>query len=269
MNYWGKVAGGLIGWVAGGPVGAALGMFLGHQFDRGFQIQMGEQAYRAEYGDPRLIQTTFFHATFSIMGHIAKADGRVSEDEIRAARAVMYHMHLTPEQVKSAIALFTEGKRSDFALDQTLLQFRRDVHQRHDLFRAFVEIQMQAALASGKLHRVERDVLWRICRNLGISRVELAQIEALVRAQRGFGRGRGAAKRSHQGSLGDAYKVLGVERNATDKEVKTAYRRLINQHHPDKLVAKGLPESMLSTAKEKTREINSAYDTVKESRGMK
>ena len=98
--------------------------------------------------------------------------------------------------------------------------------------------------------------------------MELAQLEAVLRAQRHFRSE--APHRGRQGAvLGDAYKALGVEPEATDKEVKTAYRRLMNQHHPDKLVAKGMPESMLEVAKERTREINAAYDLIKERRGIK
>ncbi len=271
MYWWGKIAGGILGWMllgafGLGPVGFIAGLIIGHQIDRGLEKGSGGGVRF----DTRQIQDVFFSTTFSVMGHVAKADGRVSEDEIRAARGVMYHLHLAPEQVKEAIRLFTDGKRSDFPLRAMIEKFRLACRSRHDLCRAFIEIQMQAALATGGIHPNARRMLWDICRQLGITRVELAQIEALIRAQFAFhGQQQQQQPRHTSDAVTDAYKVLGVTRETTDKEVKTAYRRLMNQHHPDKLVARGLPESMMQTAKEKTREIRAAYDAIKKARDMR
>ena len=118
---------------------------------------------------------------------------------------------------------------------------------------------------AGSIQPRDRELLWRIAQNLGIGRVELAQIEALVRAQARANSGQTVDPGQ---SLDEAYRVLGVTPSASDREVKTAYRRLMNQHHPDKLVARGLPESMMEVSKEKTREIRAAYDRIKVQRGM-
>ena len=134
------------------------------------------------------------------------------------------------------------------------------MRDRPDLTRAFVEIQMQAAVAAGTVDRAKRSLLWQVAQSLGVGRVELAQIEALARAHQARGEGKEFV------SLEDAYGVLGVEPNASDQEVKTAYRRLMNQHHPDKLVARGLPESMMGVAEQKTQEIRAAYDRIKAQR---
>ena len=268
MYWWGKITGAILGWlilgaVRLGPLGFILGLIIGHQFDRRLERGLGAQGEI----DIREIQGIFFATTFSVMGHIAKADGRVSEHEIRAARAIMANLHLAPEQVKQAIRLFTDGKRSDFPLHHTVNRFQTACRARHDIFRAFIEIQMQAALASGVIHPKARRILWDVCRQLNVSRVELVQIEALIRAHQGF-RGQQRAPQA-DGAIEQAYGVLGVKKDATDKEVKTAYRRLMNQHHPDKLVSRGLPESMMEVAKEKTREIRAAYDRIREARGMR
>jgi len=135
------------------------------------------------------------------------------------------------------------------------------------LLRSFMEIQFHLLLSKGSIHSAERDSLWRIASGLGINRVELTQLEAILRAQHSFGGGQSHVDPAQE--LNEAYKALGVESSASDKEIKTAYRRLMNQHHPDKLAAKGLPESMMEVAKEKTREIRAAYDRVKEARGFK
>ncbi len=260
VSWTGKAIGAVLGGMAGGPVGAVVGAIVGHQFDRGV-------------GDSRAIpspsvQQAFFEATFLVMGHIAKADGRVSETEIRAARAVMHHMRLSPDQVQDAIRLFSEGKQPDFPLEDTTEGLYRLSLRRHGLHRAFIEIQIQAMLAAGNISANERDVLWRVAQSLRVSRVELAQIEALIRLHRARS-GSGARDRPVKADLGQSYRILGVAPDAADRDVKTAYRRLMNQHHPDKLKARGMPESMIPVAEEKTREIRAAYDAIRESRGMR
>ncbi len=258
MSWWGKVIGGAFGYMVGGPLGAILGAALGHNFDQGVE---GYDPKRTGYqARQQRIQTAFFTATFSVMGHICKADGRVSKDEIRTARQVMDHMELGPDQVKAAIALFNEGKKSGFPLDAVLFQLRREIGHRTNLKRMFIEIQSMAAGADGSIHPRERSLLVHVCEVLGISQYELESL--LASAAGGFQRPQ------TQTTLDDAYKLLGVSPSASDAEVKKAYRRLMNRHHPDKLVSKGLPEEMVKLATERTGEISRAYDRIKEQRGF-
>lgn len=259
MGWGGKIIGAAFGAMAGGPVGAVLGALLGHQFDRG----LSEAGRRS----PPEAQEAFFSATFAVMGHIAKADGRVSEDEIRSARSIMHHMQLRPEQVTEAIRLFNEGKRPDYPVGEALGRLRGLSDRSRNLERAFIEIQMQAMLAAGPVHPAARRVLWDVASQLGIGRVELAQIEALIRLQSARAQ---RPKEAHSGTrVAESYKVLGIEPTASDREIKTAYRRLMNQHHPDKLRARGMPDSMIPVAEEKTREIRAAYDNIRETRGTR
>lgn len=259
MGWWGKIVGGAFGFMLGGPLGAVLGAALGHNLDRGYeQLKLaGPQAQQR-------IQTAFFTATFTIMGRVAKADGRVSEDEIAFARAVMQTMQLDEAQREVAIRLFHEGKQAGFPLDESLDQFRKECHRRSTLMRVFLEIQLQAAYADGTLSDGERDLLVYIFERLGFSEAEFEHLEAVVRGASTF-TGEAAGKDPRQ-RLQEAYAVLGVAEGAGDDEVKKAYRRLMSQHHPDKLVAKGLPEEMMQLAKEKTQEIQAAYETIREAR---
>lgn len=258
MQWAGKALGGVLGLLAGGPLGSFLGIVLGHQFDQGLVERLSGTR---GIGSAKT-RALFFASTFSVMGYIAKSDGRVSEEEIRAARRIMHGMGLSPEQVALAIEHFTRGKSLDFRLSESLSGLRAALQGRRELVRAFVEIQLQALVASGGLDRAKRDLLWRVARELGMGRVELAQIEALVRAQQAS-----AMRVDHRGrDLAAAYRVLGVAPDAATKEIKLAYRRLMSQHHPDKLVARGLPESMRANAEQKTREIRAAYDRIKAQR---
>ena len=268
MAWWGKLLGGAFGYMLGGPLGALLGMALGHRLDKGVDSFEGEAAGWTP-GEQERIQAAFFTATFSVMGHLAKADGRVAPDEIRMAEEVMRRMQLTPEMREAAKELFREGKSPGFDLDAVLAQLRRECGRRRNLLRMFLEIQVQAAYADGRLHEAEARLLQQVAARLGISPRELAHIEALVRAARHFagaGAAGGEAQAPSRDRLEEAYAILGVSPQASDAEVKKAYRRLMNQHHPDKLVARGLPEEMVKMATEKTQEIKAAYDTIRRAR---
>ena len=263
MSWWGKVFGGAFGFMLGGPLGALLGTALGHGFDRGLQIQ-------ANFGgdDAEQIQTAFFTAVFSIMGHLAKADGRVSQDEIRAARATMAHMRLSDAQKDAAIRLFQAGKEPDFPLDDILDQFAAVCGRRRNLRQMFLEILVGSALADGGLGRSERAILERVCTRLGFGVQHLEHLLMMANAARhAWGsENAGTPAASERLCLEDAYGVLGVRSDTTDADVKRAYRRLMSQHHPDKLVSKGLPEEMMQLAKEKTQDIKAAYDMIVQAR---
>jgi DnaJ like chaperone protein len=272
LSWWGKLVGGAFGFMLGGPIGALLGAVLGHNFDKGLKALPDEPGLSA--GDRERVQTAFFAATFAVLGRVAKADGRVSPEEIRMAEAVMDEMSLGADMRRTAIELFNQGKSADFDLDAVVRQFRQECHGRTTLIAMFIEIQLQAAYADGSLDEAEDRLLRHICSLLGVSELDYQRLERRIRVERGFAgsdRGTGGGGARGQASargptLADAYAVLGVTANASDAEVKRAYRRLLSQHHPDKLVSKGLPEEMMKMASQKTHEIRQAYELVRESR---
>ena len=256
MSWWGTVIGGTLGYMFGGPLGAILGAALGRNFSRGIQLNDGQPGYGA--GQQERVQAAFFTATFSVMGHVAKADGRVTPDEISAARSIMDQMQLSAAQRKAAIGLFSEGKKDDFPLHDVLQQFRTECHRRRNLLQIFLEIQIATAMADGHVHADEKRLIKRIGELLGFAATDIDKLFRFTNSSRSY-------SSDHQ-TLPEAYKVLGVEKSASDAEVKKAYRRLMSQHHPDKLIAKGLPEEMIKLATEKTQTIKSAYEQIKESR---
>lgn len=264
MTQWtGKVVGGLIGLVALGPPGAVLGIILGHQFD----TKSEEGDVSAEALDPVAIGERFFQTTFRVMGRVAKADGRVSEQEIAAARAVMTELRLGAAQIQAAIGYFTEGKEPGFDVDAALDSLRSACSGRPDLLRIFLEIQMRAALAGNNLEGPARALMQRVASRLRISFLELAQIEAVLRIRSGSF-SREAPRSSMEQQLEQAYKVLETSPRASNDEVVKAYRRQLSRHHPDKLKANGLPESMIEHAKQRTQQIIEAYELIRERRGM-
>lgn len=260
MQWVGKAIGGILGLAAGGVPGSLIGIALGHQVDQGLFKQRPRVS-----SEPRAISRLFFEVAFEIMGRVAKIDGRVSEEEIRIARRIMSDMRLTDAQVQEAIEHFTRGKRADYAFDERIAALAEHIAGRDELALAFLQVQLQAAIGAG-MNAEKRRELTRIAALLGVGRLAFLQIEALVRA---YGQRSAPAHPETASSIDDAYRALGLERAATDEQVKTAYRRLMNRHHPDKLVARGLPPSMASVAEQKTREIRAAYEKIKAARGLK
>jgi DnaJ like chaperone protein len=294
-GWYGKIIGAILGYLIGrGLLGAIVGLVLGHQFDvaaqrrsGGLKGPLGGGAARTGSApgegpgraDPAELRRSFFEATFQVMGHVAKSDGLVTEQEIGAAREAMRRFALSDADRRRAIELFTAGKAADFPVEATLARLRWLSGDQSDLCRLFVQIQLEAALQGNGLAPRARAVFQRMCRTLGISGLEFASLEAMLRmrasanghgpgARPGNGGGPSAQARS-TARLADAYEVLGVATTAADAEVTRAFRRLMSQNHPDKLVAQGLPESMVAAAHERTQRILEAYETIKSHRGIK
>ncbi|WP_070988106.1 co-chaperone DjlA [Halofilum ochraceum] len=264
MSWWGKLVGGAFGLMVGGPLGAVLGAALGHSFDRGLN---GIESPLGGAGSQERAQAAFFTTTFSCMGHLAKVDGKVSPSEIQLAEAVIQKMQLTPDQREAAIRLFNQGKQSDFDLDGTLRQFRDECRRRTNVIQMFIEIQLQAAYADGDLDQAEEQLLLHMCSILGIPEQRFRLLERMLRGGQRSQQRAGGPPRQEGMSLADAYEILGVSKDASDDEVKKAYRRLMSQHHPDKLVSKGLPDEMVEMAKSKSQDISLAYERIREARG--
>jgi DnaJ like chaperone protein len=266
MKWIGKAFGALLGAVAAGPVGAAIGVLLGHQYD--VHAEADQEALPP--GELAGVAESFFRATFRVMGYLAKADGRISQQEIAAARGVMAELRLTSAQVQEAIARFTEGKQPYFEVGRELTALHQACRGRPDLMRVFLEIQVRAALAGNNLDGPVRPLMNRVAGALGISPPELAHIEAVLRIQHGSFQAGGRPERAatRGADLSEAYKVLETASGASDEEVVKSYRRQLSRHHPDKLKANGLPESMLSHAKQRTQLIIEAYELIRARRGM-
>ncbi|MDN5449977.1 MAG: co-chaperone DjlA [Enterobacterales bacterium] len=277
MQYWGKLIGLVLGLMSGtGFWGVVLGLLIGHMIDKSRQVRssgyFSNQAQR---------QSLFFSTTFQVMGHLTKSKGRVTEVDIHVASALMERMQLHGAARTAAQQAFREGKQADFPLRDKLRELRSICFGRVDLIRMFLEIQLQAAFADGSLHPNERAVLYVIAEELGFSRIQFDQFLSMMEGGRQFGGGYqqqgqyqqqggyGGYQRQSGPTLADACKVLGVKPNDDAKTIKRAYRKLMSEHHPDKLVAKGLPPEMMEMAKQKAQEIQAAYDLIKKEKGFK
>lgn len=279
----GKLIGILLGSMIFNLPGAIIGFFIGHQFDkarmqqtRGFQSGFGT-------GSTQQNQTEFFQAAYAVMGHVAKASGQVTQEEIQLASVMMDRMNLSDEQKRIAQEAFRQGKDANFPLLDTLRKVRFSSGRRRDLLQFFLELQISAAFADGSLHPSEIQVLQTVAKELGFSEQYLQQRlrmqEAAFRFQQSGGFGGYQQQGGQSGGqwqqqttasqLSDAYDVLGIDKDADPKTIKRAHRKLMNEHHPDKLLAKGLPPEMMEVAKQKAQEIQAAYDLIKKEKGFK
>lgn len=262
-RWLGKFIGFVLGFLMLGPIGALLGFFAGRYFDRGL-VQLDRRPPQEHLADA---QRVFYETVFRVMGHLAKADGRVSEAEVAQAEALMRQMDLTDEHRAEAIALFKEGSNPAFSLDDAMIRFQSSCGHYLRLRRLLLEYLLHIAFADGELHDAERLTLRAVADWLGMSGPVFERLLQMYQAQFAFssgsGRRAGASAADH---LADAYRALGLDASASDREVKSTYRRLMSQHHPDKLIAQGVPADMLKVATEKSQEISAAYDLIMKSR---
>jgi DnaJ like chaperone protein len=256
MSWNVVVFGALIGFLLTRSVwGAVAGAIVGYMLaPKGFRV--------ASQNGTASISSEFFRTTFEIMGYVAKSDGRVSEAEIDAARRVMQELRLGPNDVAAAIACFTAGKSPGYDANLSVERLRESCGPRYDLLRAFVDLQLRAALAGNGISPPAHRILRGIAQRLGLSELEFANMEASLRSRQN-------GARAPSNNLAQCYSELEVDAGISDAELVKAYRRQMSRHHPDKLVANGLPESMAQMAKEKTQRIQEAYEVIRAARGMR
>jgi DnaJ like chaperone protein len=252
----------LLGLLFGGVRGLVIGALIGYGARWAFVTLLKRGL---EQGQER-----FLDSTFAVMGALSKADGVVTRDEIEAAERVFDMLRLVPAQRAQAREAFNRGKASEFDLDAEIDRLRGTVVVgRGPLLRLFLQLQCMAVAADGRVDAAEHAMLVRIAVRLGLTERDVAQLEALLRTGGTRGAGSDGPRAAPTADrLTDAYTALGLTQGTSDAEIKRAYRRLVSENHPDKLAAKGLPESMRQVAEERTREINVAYDLIKESRGL-
>ena len=247
-----KLSGGLIGQLSGfGNVGGITG------------IKTNKQA-------------AFFKTVFTLMGKLAKADGRISEQEIAHVETFMQQLNMSTENRKRAINHFQEGAKTDFDIEPLIQEFNKVNASSPNLKQMVMVYLIRVAVADGKLDQAETDLLRSIAQQFGYSPQAFEQLMAMLHGQDQFSGGQykhgghssGVGGYTSVNAIAAAYQALGVTKENTDAEIKKAYRRLVSEYHPDKLMGQGLPEEMIKEATERSQEIQTAYDTIKKSRGM-
>ena len=254
-----KIIGVVLGYLAWGFFGAFLGYFLGSSIDRAMSYGIGG----INPLSARQRQEVFLETVFALMGKLAKSDGHISQDEINHVEQFITQMGMSSEHRQRAITQFKLGAETNFDIEPTLNQFMSHCGHTLNLKQVLLMYLIVMALADGRIDPAELALLEKIALRLGYSPAEFRQLLDMVRNQSHFSHGQPTSA----SALSDAYKALGVSEKATDQEVKRAYRKLMSQYHPDKLMGQGVPEDMIKVATKQAQEIQVAYDLIKKQRG--
>jgi len=268
MSWFGKVIGGTFGLFLGGPLGAVAGAALGHLFFDSPQEQIRQDEGQ---GRPRFtasaerIQAAYFIALFSLLGKIAKADGKVTKDEGDLVVRFLDQMRITGQQREFAIQVFNEAKGIHYSVEELAQQFRQVTGRRRDLTFGLMEMLFQVAMADGTFHPEEEAQIRRVATVVGLGQYEW---NTLYHRYVGGAGGSGGYASGRRPSLQEHYETLGVSESDSDEQVRKAYRRLAKENHPDSLIAKGLPEEFVEYATERFQRIQNAWDEVRKARGI-
>ena len=253
MSIWGKILGGAIGFGIGGPIGALIGVAAGH-----FAVdkqRSGTSRPRLEDHSPwshEARQVAFTVAVIALTAKLAKADGQVTRDEVDALKRVV---RIPPEASAQVGAIFNQAKNDATGYEPYARQIASIMAGNRQMLAELLAALLMIAHADGTYHQAERDYIASVAQIFGFSAAELHRIESTFVAG-------GAAPET------DPYEILGVKASASDQEIKSAYRALLRENHPDTLIAQGLPEDFIEVANKKMAEINAAYDRVKAERGI-
>lgn len=270
MSWMGRIIGLLLGWAMGKWLGALIGFVAGYYFDKAWRN------FRAAFSPEQRqkIELALFHCIFPLLGRMAKADGRVSENEIQAAESMMDRMRLSPEMREEAKRLFKKGVAPEFDLSVVMGEFLSVATNYPHLKQILLVYLITMAMSDHELHEAEIGFLREVAFLLGYSEAAFQQLLRMMQAQNQFRQRQSQSGYSYSGAQAEAsvdklalaYDALGVASTASDDEIKKAYRKLMSQYHPDKLVGQGVPEDMVKVATERSQEIQAAYDLIKKSR---
>ncbi len=270
LYIFGMLLGGAAGLVLGGPVFGVVGAIAGHIFDRYRasekrrkrrrrgqpEAASGQKGGKPIFDDPtETRRIAFATAIIVLSAKLAKADGVVSRDEIDAFKR---RFMIADSDVGGIARIYDQAKQSAEGFEpyarQIAALFGRDPILLEELLIGLFEV----ARADGDLKSGEIEFLREVAKIFGFDSAKFDQIRATFRATQ-----------QPENSLARPYQVLGLSRSASDVEIKTAYRQLVRELHPDQLMAKGMPKEFISRANNRLAAVNSAYDQITKQRGLK
>lgn len=250
MGWMGKLVGGTIGFALGGPLGAIFGATFGHAFDSGTELDAAGGRQRLSTVEHH--QLTFFVAAFSMLAKLVQADGRVKKEEIDSIENFMEKdLRLAPESRNAAVNIFRTALNAPGTFDDFAGQFYSQFHHQPQMLELMIDILLRVAVSDGKMTHGEETLILSAVNTFKFSTLRYEQL-----------------KSQYVPSADKAYAVLGCRLNDSDDQVKRCYRQRVQEYHPDKIAAKGLPDEFNRFAHDKFREIQDAWDQIKAARGI-
>lgn len=252
MAWFGKVIGGAFGFFVGGPLGALLGVALGSQFDVDEKREYTD--YQSDsFSAKEREQATFFISTFTLLGKIVHADGELSQSEINAFRNMIQNeFQLGSKESQLAYNLFINSVNNQYRYEELLQQFYSIFRTNRDMLLLQLDLMVRLAVADNNFHEHEKQMIQQARTAFQVSDSDYEEI----------------LKRYTVDTLERYYAVLGCTALDSPDTIKAKYRKLVLEYHPDKVIAKGLPEEFVQFANKKFQEIQNAYEIIKKERGL-
>lgn len=257
MGWLGAGVGFVLGRMVGGTIGGLIGAMVGAYWTSEPNQKSWPHSTQANLEAQRL----FLASLSALLAKMAKADGRVSEDEIATATHIFQRFQLTREQTNFCIEAFRRAKddsHSIYEYASDLARIQSDANVREMIY----ILLWQMATTDGQLSSAEDEMLKNLPRFLQIHPFHYTRC---AREFLGAGQQDSASSRD---SLAEAYELIGCSPSASDVELKHAYHAKVKKFHPDELQRQGLPQEMIDRANEQMARINAAYTEIKKARGI-
>lgn len=252
MGFIGKLVGGTIGFAMGGPLGAVAGAVFGHAFDKNSDYDIGFENEQIAGGNAQA-QLTFFVAAFSMLAKLARSDGQITPEEVNSIERFMAEdLSLDPQSRKVARDIFHAASNTPESFQDYAVQFFNQFRGEPRLLEMMIDIMIRVSLADGNFSPSEEALL--------LSAVKIFQMSDGTYQN---------LKARYVNDLDKYYAALGCNPHDSDEHIKSQYRKLALEYHPDKIASKGLPEAFIQFANDKFREIQEAYEKIKEERHIK
>jgi len=254
MGWFGKLTFGTMGLLFGGPLGAIAGAALGHMLvdkKAGLTGQAARSIPGPGFGQVEQTQAAYFISLFSILGKLSKIDGVVTNDEIVVVQNFINSLPMEEREKQFARQVFNEAKNSPYPIEDFAAQLSQAIQNQPSLLLSFFDLLFKIAAADGKLHPAEETALKSIQNIFRISDRQYADIKAVYFQE-----------------LDKHYKMLNCTPESSNEEIKSNYKKLVKDFHPDKIISKGLPEEFVNFAESRFREIQESYEKIQKERNF-
>ncbi len=252
MGWFGKLTFGSLGMLLGGPIGAMAGAALGHMLvdkTADFAGPATRDIPQPEFGYAEKAQAAFFISLFSILGKLSKIDGVVTEDEIAVVQDFINGLPIEETEKQFARQVFSEAQNSPYRIDDFAIQLYQAVKNQPTLTLSYFDLLFRIVAADGTFHSAEEAALKRVKEIFNISDNQYEDIKAV-----------------YFNDLDKHYKILNCTPDATKEEIKSNYKKLVKDFHPDVIISKGLPEEFIDFASDRFREIQESYEKIRQER---
>ena len=246
MSIWGRLIGGAAGFALGGPIGAILGVMAGGAFDR---RSRSKSSFNFNRIDNNQKQQSFTISFIILSAKLAKSDGQVTDDEIRAFKE---KFKVPKSELNKVAKIFNEAKKDSYGYKEIANQIGNLFSDNKILLEELLNNLFFIASSDGNISVNEVDLLKSISKSFKFSEKDFQRI----------------FQSNLNNKESDPYKVLGVNRSSTDAEIRKKWIKLNKEHHPDNLIAKGMPKEFIKQSNKELAAINIAYDKIKEVRGI-